>query len=516
MANSTISMSKIRKILKMYSQGRSIMSIAAQADASRNTVKRYLNTFRESGFTFDEVNALNDKELEDFFGKSRERAPDSRMQSMLRCFPHVDKELKKTGMNRYILWEAYRKEFPDGYQYSQFCHYYNQWKARVNPTMHMDHKAGDKLYVDYAGEKLSYTDRETGEIVPAEVFVAILGASQLTYVEAVLSQQKEDFIAACENTLHFIGGVPAAIVPDNLKAAVTKSNRYEPTLNETFEDFADHYGTTILPARAYRPRDKALVEGAVKIIYSKIYAPLNKHTYHSLPELNEAIWAALDVHNTQLLKGRNYSRKLQFEEIERGTLAPLPVLRYQFKKQFHAKVMKNGHVNLGPDKHYYSVPYRYIGKRVKLLYSRTTVEIYSNYERIALHKRNKNPYGYTTDKEHMATTHRFVTEWTPDKFLEWAASIHEDVRLYILKILDRKQHPEQAYKSCLGILTFAKKAGNERLTMACQRGLSYGVYNYKTIQQILENRMDSYEESLFADELPIPSHDNIRGEDYYQ
>jgi len=516
MPNTNISMSKIRKILKMYSQQRPVMTIAAQADASRNTVKKYLAAFKASGFTFDEINSLSDKELEEFFGQHREMPPNARMLSMLRCFPHVDKELKRTGVNRYMLWEAYRKEFPEGYQYSQFCFYYNQWKARVNPTMHMDHKAGDKLYVDFAGEKLHVTDKDTGEIVPVEVFVAILGASQLTYVEAVSSQQKDDFIAACENTLYYIGGVPAAIVPDNLKAAVTKSSRYEPTLNETFEDFADHYGTTILPARAYRPRDKALVEGAVKIMYTKIYAPLNREVYHSLTELNTAIWAALNAHNNQLLKGRNYSRRLQFEEIERQTLAPLPVLRYQFKKQFYAKVIKNGHVALGPDKHYYSVPYRYIGKRVKLLYSRTTVEIYSNYERIALHKRAKNPYGYTTDDDHMASTHRFVTEWTPDKFLDWAASIHEDVRLYIVKILDRKQHPEQAYKSCLGVLGFAKKAGNERLTMACQRALSYGLYNYKTIQSILENKMDSYEESLFADELPMPSHDNIRGNDYYK
>jgi len=305
MANLTISMSKIRKILKMYSQQRPLMTIAAQADASRNTVKKYVAAFKASGFTFDEVNALNDKELEDLFGKSREHPPNARMQSMLRCFPHVDKELKKTGMNRQLLWEAYYKEFPDGYLYSQFCFYYNQWKARVNPTMHMDHKVGDKLYVDFAGEKMSITDKDTGEITPVEVFVAILGASQLTCVEAVMSQQKEDFIAACENTLHFIGGVPAAIVPDNLKAAVTKSSRYEPTLNETFEDFADHYGTTILPARAYRPRDKALVEGAVKIIYTKIYAPLNKQVCHSLAELNTAIWQALEVHNSQLLKGRN-------------------------------------------------------------------------------------------------------------------------------------------------------------------------------------------------------------------
>lgn len=515
MANTTISMSKIRQILWLYSQGRSRLFIASQTGVSRNTAKKYLAAFEASGFTFEQVNALNDKELEDFFGKSQQRPPDSRLLALQRCFPQVDKELKCPGVTRLLLWEAYRKEFSDGFQYTQFCFYYKQWKARVNPVMHLDHKAGDKLFVDFAGQKLALIDKESGEEIAVEVFVAILGASQLTYVEAVLSQQKEDFIGACEQALHYLGGVPAAIVPDNLKAAVTKSNRYEPTLNETFADFADHYGTTILPARAHRPRDKALVEGAVKIIYTRIYAPLRKNSYHSLPELNVAIRAALETHNNQLLQGRNYSRRLQFEEVERPLLAPLPVLPYAFKKQFHATVMKNGHVCLGPDKHYYSVPYRFIGKKVKLLYSRSLVEVYYHYERIALHKRLKSPYNYTTDKEHLASTHRFMSEWTPDKFLEWAASIHEDVRLYILKILDRKQHPEQAYRSCIGILSFAKKAGPERLTSACRRALSYGSYTYKTIQLILENKMDQYEESLFADERTMPQHDNIRGEDYY-
>ncbi|WP_347159846.1 IS21 family transposase [Pontibacter chitinilyticus] len=364
-------MSKIRQILRMHSQGRSRLSIAAQSGASRNTVKKYLAAFDASGFTYQEVNALNDKELEELFGKSRERSPDSRLLALQRCFPHVDKELKRTGVTRRTLWEAYREEFPEGFRYSQFCFHYSQWKARVNPVMHLDHKAGDKLYVDFAGERLWLTDRESGEQTQVEVFVAILGASQLTYVEAVMSQQKEDFIAACENTLHYIGGVPAAIVPDNLKAAVTKSNRYEPTLNEAFADFADHYGTAVLPARAYRPRDKALVEGAVKIVYSRIYAPLRKQVHSSLPELNAAILQALEAHNSQPLRGRNYSRRLQFEEVERQALAPLPMLRYEFKRQCHATMMKNGHVCLGADKHYYSVPYRFIGKKVKLLFSRS-------------------------------------------------------------------------------------------------------------------------------------------------
>ena len=500
----------------MYSQGRSKLSIAEQTGVSRNTAKKYMVTYDASGLTFEQINSLNDKELDDFFGTVKEPPSQDRLLALQRCFPHIDKELKRTGVNRRMLWKAYKKEFPDGFAYTQFCFHLTKWKARVNPVMHQDHKAGDKLYVDFAGVKLNLTDKETGEVTDVEVFVAILGASQLTYVEAVMSQQKEDFIAACENTLHYIGGVPAAIVPDNLKAAVTKSHRYEPTLNEAFADFADHYGTAILPARAYRPRDKALVEGAVKIVYSRIYAPLRKQVYSSLTELNSAILQALEVHNSQLLRGRNYSRRLQFEEIERSALAPLPLLRYEFKKHAHVTVMKNGHVCLGVDKHYYSVPYRFIGKKIKLLYSTSLVEMYYHYERIALHKRVKIPYSYSTDKEHLASTHRFVTDWTPERFLEWAASIHDDVRLYILKILDRKQHPEQAYRSCIGILSFAKKAGEQRLISACQRALSYGIYNYKTIQTILEKNMDQYEDSLFADELQMPKHDNIRGEDYYQ
>jgi transposase len=399
---------------------------------------------------------------------------------------------------------------------SQFKHYFSQWKAQVNPTMHMEHKAGDKLYVDFAGDKLEIINEQTGEVKPVEVFVAILGASQLTYVEAVMTQQKEDFIFACENALHYCGGVPQAIVPDNLKSAVSKSSKYEPTLNETFADFAEHYGTAILPARAYRPRDKALVENAVRIIYTRIYVKVKRQQYFTLQDLNLAILTALEEHNNAPLRGRNYSRRQQFNEVEKNVLMPLPELRYELKKHQYATVAKNGHVGLSADKHYYSVPYRFIGKKVKLLYSRSSVEIFYNYERIALHERTKSAYRYTTEKDHMASTHRFVSEWTPERFTSWAAGIHEDVRLYVLKVLDRKQHPEQAYKSCMGILGFAKKVGNDRLIKACQRALGYGAYNYKTIQKILERELDLRDAPDETDQLQMPFHDNIRGENYYQ
>jgi transposase len=516
MANKLISMSKIRQILQLHSQGRSKLQIAAQTGIARNTLKKYLNAFTDSRLTFEEISTLSDKDLEELFVKPEEKPLSEKLQTLLHLFPSIDKELKKKGVTRQLLWEQYKADHPNGFGLSQFKHYLSQWKAQTSPTMRMEHKAGDKLYVDFAGDKLTLVEEKTGEVTDVEVFVAILGASQLTYVEAVLTQGKEDFIAACENALHYCGGVPQAIVPDNLKSAVTKSSKYEPTLNETFLDFAQHYGTTILPARSYRPRDKALVENAVKLVYTRIYAKLRTSVYHSLPALNTSIKAALEEHNHALLKGRNYSRRQQFEEVEREALMPLPPLRYELKKCLYATVAKNGHVALSADKHYYSVPYRYIGKKVKLLFSRHTVEIYYNYQRIALHSRIRIPYHYTTDKEHLASTHRFVAEWTPGKFIAWAEAIHEDVKLYITAVLQRKQHPEQAYKSCVGILSFAKKVGPERLAGACKRALSYGVYNYKTIQLILEKELDKKDAPGETDHLEMPLHDNIRGENYYQ
>ena len=516
MANRPISMSKIRHILRLQAQGRSKLQIAAQTGISRNTLKKYLKEFIDSGLSFEEMDQLSDKDLEDLFVKQEVKPLSTKIETLFKLLPSLDKELKRKGVTRTLLWEEYRQNHPDGFGVSQFKYYLALWQAQVNPSMHIEHKAGDKLYVDFAGEKLTIVDKETGELQAVEVFISILGASQLTYVEAVMSQQKEDFIGACQNALVFYGGVPASIVPDNLKSAVTKSSKYEPTLNDAFADFAEHYSTTILPARAYRPRDKALVEGAVKIIYTRIYARLRANTYFSLAELNKAILIVLEEHNAALLRGRNYSRRQQFEEVERITLAPLPALLYELRKQLFATVMKNGHVSLGVDKHYYSVPYRFIGKKVKLMFSQNSVEIFYHYERIALHDRIKSSYQYTTQKDHLASTHRFVSDWTPERFTSWAEGIHEDVKLYILKILDRKQHPEQAYKSCVGILSFAKKVGNDRLTKACQRGLDYGIYNYKTIQNILERRMEQYDQEEENESSKMPLHENIRGEDYYQ
>ena len=276
--------------------------------------------------------------------------------------------------------------------------------------MHFDHKAGDKLFVDFAGKRLSLVDEVTGEVKPVEFFVAVLGCSQLTYAQAVLSQRKEDFITALQNALYYLGGVPQAIVPDNLKAAVTQADRYEPRINETLSDFALHYQTTILPARSGKPRDKTLVEGAVNILYRRVYAPLRNRVFYRLDDLNAAFRELIDAHNRMQLQGRAHSRRLLFEEREQAHLMSLPATSYHIKHYIGARVQKNGQVLLAPDKHYYSVPYRYIGQRVRLIYTQSSVEVYHQHQRVAVHQRLQGHYHYSTIREHLPSTHQWVSD----------------------------------------------------------------------------------------------------------
>jgi transposase len=423
------------------------------------------------------------------------------------------KRLSKKGVTREMLHKEYLELHPGGYARSRFNNMINIHGHLCRPVMHLDHKAGDKMYVDFTGSKLQLTD-EYGKAIDVEVFVAILGCSQLTYVEAVASQKKEDFIKACENSLHYFGGVPQAIVPDNLKSAVTKGSKYEAILNEEFASFAEHYSITAIPARVYKPKDKSLVEGAVKLIYRSIYTRLEGRTFSDLQSLNSAIMSALEIHNNKPFSGRTYSRRDQFEDIEREALGPLNQLRYQIKKQSMVTVMKNGYIRLGEDIHYYSVPYTYIGKKVKILYTGTQVDVFYRYTMIASHARVMAKYHYTTNSDHLASQHRFITDWTPEKFIDKALDIHADVAHYIGKVLEHKPYPEQAYKSCSGILSFAHRVGEERLTQACRWADSLGQYNYLVIEEILRKKLDHLEHE--NESTQIPSHDNIRGKEYYQ
>ena len=516
MANKTILMNRIRQILRLYTQGTSKKKISELTAASRNTVKKYIAKFCVQRLTYDVIAEMNDHDLELLFGYVEPVSEDKRLAHLQSLLPQMEKDLKRKGVTILLLFEQYKKEYPDGYGITQFYKYFRYFLKRVQPVMHLEHKAGDKMYIDFTGTKLPLIDTDSGELNEVEVFVAILGASQLTYVEAVYTQKKEELIRACENALHYFGGVPAAIVPDNLRSAVTKSNKYEPLINESFADFAEHYSTVVLPARAYRPKDKALVEGMVKIVYRTIYTLVNPEVHTSLVTLNTAIREALEVLNNAPFKGRDYSRRSQFEEIEKEALKPLPAYRYEFKQQAMVTVMKNGHVCLSIDKHYYSVPYRFIGKKVKILYTSTRVEIYCRYERIATHNRHLRKYHYTTLNEHLASSHRYVSDWTPEKFMEQAGAIHEQVSSYIMKVIESKQHPEQAYKSCTGILSLVRKVGAARLINACRRAHSYGVYNYPIILQILEKKLDELSEEEQQENQHMPVHHNIRGSGYYE
>lgn len=515
MANKPIAMSKLRQVLKLYCQGQFKLQISTITGLSRNTVKKYIDSFKGLRTTWDEVNQLSDKDLDELFCKEPAPFIDNRLGVLHEFLKFQEKRLRQRGVTLLRLWEDYHVQYPDGFKMTSFYRHYNLWKRRVHPSMHMDHKAGDKIFVDFTGEKLHVVDPASGEVKAMEVFVAILGASQLTYVEAVESQRVEDFIGCCENALHYFGGAPNAIVPDNLKSAVIKTNRYEPKLNENFEAFADYYGMAVLPARAYKPKDKALVEGAVKIAYQRIFASLPKELATSLGQLNERIRALLDTHNSTSFKGRSYSRQQQFDEMEKATLQCLPGKRFELRSSSTATVMKNGHVCLGADKHYYSVPFGYISKKVSVLYSKSIVEFFYKYELIASHQRVRSAHNYTTDPSHMATHHQVLAEWNPDYFLAQARGIGKEVEFYIGQVLRKKPHPEQAYKSCQGILSFAKRVGPHRLIKACQRGHAYGLYHYRAIEDILQRGLDQFD--LEEDrQLPMPDHSNIRGKEYYQ
>jgi len=517
MAQRKATMKKIREILRLKEESElSLRKISRAMKLSRPVVTDYIDRCHNRGLDYERIKDMPDDELEALLRSDALSVDeDERYMVLAGQFEHFLRDLSRVGVTRHILWEEYRIKNPVGYGYSQFCYHFQAWKASQELSMHMEHKAGDKLFVDYAGQKMSIVDRMTGEVTPVEVFVAILGASQLTYVEATLSQKKQDFILANVNALHYIGGLPQAIVPDNLKSAVTKTHRYEPDINPEYIDFSRHYGITILPARPYKPRDKPLVEGAVRIVYQQIYARLRDRVFYSLDELNTAIREELERYNNRTMKGYGRSRRELFEEVEKTALRPLPAERYAPREFIRMKAQFNYHVYLKADKHYYSVPHQYRGQQMDVFFGANTVEIYHRNVRIAFHLRIRTPYTYTTVPEHMPPHHRFRNDWSAEKFISWAEDIGPDVRTVIEIVLSLRQHPEQSYKTCLGILNLAKRQGNERLNRACVRAMYLESYSCKTIGNILDNNMDREDVTPGLFDSPLPLHENIRGSEYY-
>ena len=520
MANKTICMLRLKQVFKLKNDGKSNREIARLLGIHRETVRSYVNEALAVGLSFDTLSQTRETELYEWFGKAEvTRGSDKqRSQVLYGLFPYMQKELGRTGVDRQVLYTEYIANHADGYSYNHFCREYRLWCVSKEVSGVNDHKAGDKLLVDFAGRKLSVTDRDTGEIKTVEVFVAILGFSQFTYVQATASQKREAFISATENALHYIGGSPSAIVCDNLKSAVYRASKYEPELNEAFERFALHYGTTIVPTRPYKPKDKALVEGAVKIVYKRIYALLRDKVFFSIEALNAAIRELLVPYNNKISKSASDSRADLLRLVEIKELQPLPADRYEMYTFAWATVYKNAYIMLSEDKHYYSVPYELITRKVKVVYNAATVEIYYHLKLVAVHKRCYTLRARTTIKEHLPANLQFVSELNTNMLIDWAMQIGKHTQEVITKIIDDKPHPDQARKSCMGILHLAKKAGKDRLEKACERALFFDNYGYGVIKLILQKELDK-EPLPIANEIEqyhIGAHENILGSNYYQ
>ena len=514
MRRKRISMDKIREILRLSQElNLGCRKIAAALNISKTAVSQYVSEFKVCGIDYASICNLTDSKLYELLSAKKKKC--KKYETLESYFCYFAKELKRRGVTLKTLWEEYIKDNPGGYSYARTTWHYGVWKQASQSTMHIEHKAGDKTFVDFAGQKLQIVDRRTGEISHVEVFVAILGASQLTYVEATETQSSRDWIRANENAFLKFGGVTSAIVPDNLKSAVASPNKYEPDINPEYDDFAKHYGTAVLPGRSGKYKDKALVEGAIKIIYQRIFAPLRDRIFYSTAELNEEIADLTDRHNSIPFQKLKISRYELFLEVEKEQLKPLPAKGYEFKKFSLLKVAFNYHIELAEDAHYYSVPYNYIRKKVKVIYTEKSVEVYHNNIRIAFHARDRKRGGYTTIKDHMPSAHKFYAEWSPDRIIGWAAKIGQEVKEMTVMLLKSREHPEQAYRASLGIISLAKKYGGKRVNKACARALFYKLYKYKAVKNILEKGLDSIEEEPAGSSL-LPLHSNIRGANYYK
>lgn len=515
MVNKRNDMRKVRELLRLkFEQGLSNRQAAKISGVGKTSASEYISGFSSSGLTLSQAESLSDKDLLSVLNLHKQRE-NERYKELESQFSYIEKELKRKGVTLQLLWQEYREKNKDGYGYSQYCHHFLQWRNRQKVSMHIDHKSGDKLYVDFAGTGMPVVDPQTGEMTEYEVFVAVLGCSQLSYLEAVRSQTKADWAQVNDSALRFFGGVPKAIVPDCLKSAVTKSDKYEPEINETYQDFARHYKTVVLPARALHPKDKSLAENFVRNAYQRVYAPLRNEIFYSVDELNNALWEQLDKHNNMFFQGKDFSRLQLFNEVEKKELAPLPVQSYEYKEFVREKVHYNHHIFLKADKHYYSVPFQLTGKKVLVGYSSRNVEIYYDNKRVATHPRDHRLYEYSTHDWHRPKNHQYIAKWSPQRFIRWANKISPEVEAVIKKVLDSRPHPEQAYRSCMGILNLTKKYESTELSKACKKALKVNRVTYKFIKNTLTNKTFNLSSEEEIDQLQIPYHKNIRGKEFY-
>lgn len=497
-----------------FDQRRSQREIAASLALSQSTVHDYVARFQAAGLTWPLPAAMDEAALEAQLFR-RGAVPPTTTRPMP-DWAAVHQELKRKGVTRQLLWTEYKATAPDGYQYTQFCRHYDAWVGTLEPVLRQVHVAGERLFVDYAGVTMPVVDVSTGEERATQVFVGALGASHLLYVEATWTQALPDWIGAHVRMLAYVGGVPALLVPDNLTSAVGQPCYYEPTVHATYQDLATHYGTAVLPARAYHPRDKAKVETAVQIVEREILAPLRHTVFHSLAALNQALAAGRERVNDRPFQKLAGSRRSVFEATERAALRPLPPAPYELAEWKTAKVNIDYHISV--DGHLYSVPYRLVGTTVTVRLTSAMLEVLHQGTRVAVHVRNTSKGRCTTEPTHRPHSHQRHLEWTPSRLVAWGASLGPSTGRVVEDILARYPHPEQGYRACLGLLSLSRRFTRARLEAACTRALRAGTAGYRSVKSILATGLDQLPPDPLAPpalHLPV-THEHVRGAAYYR
>jgi len=506
-----LSMRKIREVLRLGAEGLSDRTIAESVRLPRTTVRRYRRRAREAGVSWPLPKGMLESELEARLfppappvGRHERPEPD---------WPHIHRELRRPGVTLQLLWLEYKEAHPQGYQYSRFCGLFREWKGKLDPVLRQEHRAGEKLFVDYAGQTVPVVDPETGEVREAQVFVGVLGASNYTYAEATWSQTLPDWIGSHVRMFAHLGAVPKLVVPDNLRSGVRQPCRYDPDANPTYQEMAAHYEVGVLPARSGKPRDKAKAEAGVLIVERWILARLRNHTFFSLTEVNREIRRLCDELNDRPFQKLPGTRRSLFESTERPLLRPLPVEPYIFAEWRKAVVNIDYHIAV--DHHFYSVPHRLLRERVDVRLSASIVEIFHDGKRVAMHPRSRHPGRATTDPLHRPKAHREHLAFPPSRLVRWAEKTGPETAAVVTRILQERLHPEQGYRPCLGILRLGDRYSPTRLEAACRRARHIRGVSYRSIKSILEHGLDQLPlEEQATLELP-QEHDNIRGPTYF-
>ena len=512
MPKERVTMRKIREILRLaWSCNQSRSSIAKSCGVGKTTVSDTLSRALAAKLSWPLPYDMGDDTLENLLYQTRNNP--SKLSRSRPEWASLQAELvSHRNLTLMLLWQEYKGNSPDGYQYSQFCELFRQWQKKLDLSMRQEHRAGEKMFVDYCGQTLPIVDASTGEIRDSQVFVAVMGTSNYTYAEATWSQSLPDWIGSHVRAFAFMGAVPRCTVIDNLKSGVNRSCRYEPDLNATYAALAEHYQTAVVPARVRRPRDKAKVEVGVQIVQRFILAGLRHRTFFSLAEANAAIRERLDMLNNRPFRKLPGTRKSRFEELDRPAMLPVPEAPYEYAEWIKARVHIDYHVEV--DEHFYSVPHRLVREQVEVRSTETTVECFHNRKRVASHLKSSMKGKHTTCPEHMPRAHREFAEWTPERFISWAARTGPSTARAVEDILSRRAYPEHGFRSCMGIISLGKRFGQDRLEAACNRALLIKGVNYRSIKSILENNLDKNPLPGQQELTPVV-HENIRGTDYY-